>query len=187
MRITLIRHGRPKFQLKGCLKAENLASIARRYDSSGIVDTPPSATIEAISGHDIAVCSHLTRSQESANALGIRDIELCDPLFAETLIPHFDRGSIAMPIGFWIVLLRLFWLLGYSKNGESVFNARSRAQRAADKLINLADGGKHVVLIGHGLFNYMIANALLKNGWTGPSRPGSDYWGFGVYKPAMVC
>lgn len=89
MQITLIRHGRPKYQLSGRVRADELPSIAERYDASGILDTPPATTIDAIAGHDIVVCSHLKRSLESVSALGISDVHLSDPLFAETMIPRF--------------------------------------------------------------------------------------------------
>lgn len=184
MPITLIRHGRPGYQLKGYARAGDLPSIAKRYDASGIHDTPPRATIDAVNGHDIAVCSHLKRSLESASALGIRGIAVSDPLFAETVIPHFSRGSVVLPLGVWIGLLRVLWLMGFTANGESLVNARNRAELAAQKLMDMAQGEKHVVLIGHGLFNYLIAKVLRNNGWSGPKRPGRDYWAYGTYLPA---
>ncbi|MEW8657370.1 MAG: histidine phosphatase family protein [Candidatus Thiodiazotropha endolucinida] len=183
MQITLIRHGRPEYQLSGRVRADELPSIAERYDASGIMDTPPSTTIDAIAGHDIVVCSHLKRSLESVSALGISDIHLSDPLFAETMIPHFDTGSIALPVEIWVGLLRLLWLLGFAANGEALSKARYRAEQAAEKLMELATGENHVVLVGHGLFNYFIAGALLKKGWCGPRKPGRDYWEFGCYQP----
>jgi broad specificity phosphatase PhoE len=184
MTITLIRHGRPSYQLKGRVKARDLPSIADCYDAAGIIDTPPTATLSAISGHDIVVCSHLKRSHESAGALGIKEIHISDPLFAECAIPHFSNGSIVLPLGVWIGVLRVLWLLGFASNGESLSRALDRADEAARELIVLARGEKHVVLIGHGLFNSLIARVLLHNGWSGPKRPGKDYWGFGTYLPA---
>jgi hypothetical protein len=183
MPITLIRHGRPWYQLKGYAKAEDLPSIAERYDASGIHDSPPMATVDVVLGHDIAVCSHLKRSIESASALGITSVDITDPLYAETVIPHFSRGSVILPLGIWIGLLRLLWLLGFGANGESLTKAQSRAKRAAKKLIAMAEGDKHVVLIGHGLFNHLIAGVLLNNGWTGPKKPGKEYWEYGTYLP----
>lgn len=169
-------------RLRGNLSADQLAPLARRYDACGVVDTPPAATFDVITGHDVVVCSHLPRSLESAALLGIGEIAHADPLFAETAIPHFDRGTVTLPIGIWVVVLRLFWLLGFSRNGEPLSIAKRRAQQAAERLVVLAEGGKHVVLVGHGLFNYMIARALLRKGWAGPTRPGRDFWEFGVYR-----
>jgi broad specificity phosphatase PhoE len=184
MPITLIRHGRPRYQLKGYAKARELPSIAEHYDAAGIHDTPPRMTVDALSGHDIVVCSHLRRSLESASALGVNAVDVSDPLFAEAVIPHFSRGPIVLPMGVWIVLLRLLWLLGFTANGESRVNARSRAEQAAQRLIGMAQDDKHVVLVGHGLFNYLIAGVLLNNGWNGPKQPGKDYWEYGTYLPA---
>jgi broad specificity phosphatase PhoE len=183
MPITLIRHGRPRYQLKGYAKARELPSIAKHYDAAGIHDTPPRMTVEVLSGYDIVVCSHLRRSLESASALGIKAVDVSDPLFAETVIPHFSRGPFVLPLAVWIVLLRILWLLGFTANGESLASARSRAEQAAERLIGMAQDDKHVVLVGHGLFNYLIAGVLLNNGWAGPKRPGRDYWEYGTYLP----
>jgi broad specificity phosphatase PhoE len=183
MPITLIRHGRPGYQLTGFAKAGDLPKIAAYYDASGIEDTPPDDTINVATGHDIVVCSHLKRSQESAAALGLKVIDVTDPLFAETVIPHFSRGSITLPLGVWVILLRLLWILGFARNGESLINARTRADQAAQHLIHLTEGEKHVVLVGHGLFNHLIAGVLLKKGWVGPKKPSRHYWEHGTYRP----
>lgn len=69
MRITLLRHGKPEFELKGSVPAKELAMIAKSYNLSGIAGLPPSDTVSAMKANNVVVCSHLPRSIESADAL----------------------------------------------------------------------------------------------------------------------
>lgn len=74
--------------------------------------------------------------------------------------------------GVWIVLVRVLWVLGFSRNGESLRNAKKRANHAAARLVELAEEHQQILLVGHGFINYFIAKELRKRGWSGPSRPG---------------
>jgi broad specificity phosphatase PhoE len=182
MRITLLRHGRPGFELKGTIRARDLRGTAESYDLSGISDLPTEEVKGMVSESRQVVCSHLPRSVDSARALGFLTPHLEDPLFSETLIPHFSSGSIALPAGGWVVLLRVLWLFGFSRNGESLIDTRIRARQAAAKLIELAEGHRQVLLVGHGFMNRFIARELLRSGWAGPLKPGKGFWGYGVYE-----
>ncbi len=182
MRITLLRHGKPAYELKGNVRARDLGEIARLYDSSGIVGSPPSQTIAAVKRDSLVVCSHLERSVESAKALGFTEIHLSDALFCEAAIPYFGGGSITLPIRIWVVILRIMWLFGFSRNGESFASTKKRATEAASRLAVLSTEHQDVLLVGHGFINHFIAKALLKNGWSGPSTPSKQFWGFGIYE-----
>lgn len=182
MRITLLRHGRPAFELKGSVRAKELGAIAKSYDLSGIVDAPPSETVGVIQGDPVVVCSHLTRSIESAKALGFTEIHVKEALFCETAIPHFGSGSVSLPVGVWIVVLRFLWLFGFSRNGESLINARRRARQAAERLVELAEEHQNILLVGHGFINQLIAKELKKSGWLGPSNSGKGFLGYGIYR-----
>lgn len=181
MKITLLRHGRPAVELKGRIRAHALQQLATAYDGAGISDQPSDHTIELAEHHNIVVCSDLPRALHSAQALGLTNMHHGDALFRETAIPHFDRGSLKLPVGVWIVLLRMLWLMGFSKNGESFSGAKGRAREAADELIRLAKEHESVLLVGHGFINYFIARELLARHWSGPSRPGRRYWQHATY------
>jgi hypothetical protein len=156
--------------------------IARSYDLSGIVGSPPNEAVMAAQGSNVVVCSHLMRSVESAKALGCSEVHVTDPLFCETAIPHFSSGSISLPISVWVVVLRILWLFGFSRNGESLNEARKRARQATERLVELAEEHHNVLLVGHGFINHFIAKELQKIGWVGPSKPGKGFWGYGIYK-----
>lgn len=186
MRITLLRHGKPAFELTGNVRAKDLGEIAKSYDLAGITGSPPRETVAAVQGNNVVICSHLGRSLDSAKALGFTQIHLKDPLFRENSIPHFSGGSVTLPINVWVVVLRILWLFGFSRNGESLANAKGRARQAAAQLAKFAAKHKSVLLVGHGFINHFIAKELLANGWMGPSKPGNGFWEHGVYERATT-
>lgn len=181
MHITLLRHGKPAFQLSGLVRAEALPQIADAYAVSGIIDEPPEDTKTFAQRHDLVISSDLPRAVESAHALGLKHIHHKDPLFRETPIPHLNSGRMTLPIGIWVVVLRMLWLFGFSRNGESLTNARRRARQAAERLAQLANEHGNIILVGHGFINHFIAKELKAMGWSGPGSPGKGYWEFASF------
>jgi len=186
MQITLLRHGKPTVELAGTARAKDLAAIAKAYDASGIVDLPPPETLAELRHANYVVCSDLPRSVESAHALGFGQLHVADSVFRESALPHFDSGSIALPITAWVTICRVLWLAGFSQNGENYTAAKARARQAAIRLIALAEAHDNVLLVGHGLMNYLIAQQLRANNWRGPAKPGKRFWEYGVYECGAV-
>lgn len=180
MEIILLRHGKPKIDLKGNLNAAEFRQLAVEYAQSGIQDTPPEKLNKRFKSHYV-VCSDLERSQQSAKSLGFKQVHLTDGLFTETNIPHFDKNFYKLPVTVWLILLRVMWLFGFEKNGESFAQAKKRSKQAAEKLIMLAQENEKVIVVGHGLINRLIANQLQKNGWQASGKTGKKYWEFGKY------
>ncbi len=180
MEIILLRHGKPEVELSGWKSAEEFKQLASAYAQSGIQGHPPSSIFEKFKSHYV-VCSNLNRSVKSANIIGYKEIHLEDKIFSESEIPHHDRSIIKIPMTIWLVYLRLRWLFGFSKNGESFLEANKRAELAANKLINLAEENEKVILVGHGLMNRLIARQLRLQNWNGPTSPGKRYWEYGNY------
>lgn len=184
MRIILVRHGKPDTPNAAALRARDFTDWIDRYNSAHLCsDSKPTAEIiDRARNCNAVVCSHLSRSLESASALGLTQITYSDKLFREMEMPswHFPSPHLAPQI--WAVLFRVFWFLGFSSNAESFQQAKARALEAAEKLLTLAQTHRSVVFIGHGLLNRYIAKALLAHSWQGPTNPGKDYWKYGVYE-----
>lgn len=180
MEIILLRHGEPKIKFKKSVNAQELKQLVKEYVKTGISDLPPEKLNNQFKSHYV-VCSHLERSLQSARSLGFEKINLKDEVFAESNLPHFDQSIFKLPIMVWLLSLRIMWLFGFSKNGESFVGAKMRAIQAAKKLNVLAHEHDKVILIGHGLMNRLIAKQLKINKWQGPDSPGKKYWAFGVY------
>jgi broad specificity phosphatase PhoE len=182
MKITLIRHGKPEYELKGTAKAKEISRVVKSYDLSGIKDKPTHHIIENLSNSTIVVCSDLKRSIESAKALGFSNIHYSESLYREVAIPHFKSGEFSMKLYNWGVFLRLLSIFGFSRNGESLAMARRRASHAASALVDIAKDKKSVLFVGHGFINYFIAKELLKKKWQGPARPSNGYWDYATYR-----
>lgn len=180
MEIILLRHGKPDTELNGVVGGKEFKQLATAYAKSGIKDFPPESIKQDFLSHHV-VCSNLDRSIQSAKRLGLKQINLSHRLFRESDIPHFDYSFIKLPVTVWLVILRIMWLFGFSKNGESFSAAKRRAKKAAKELIELAEQNEKVILVGHGLMNRLIAKQLRCNKWLGPTSPGKKYWEYGTY------
>lgn len=181
MNIILLRHGKPDVSLKGLLNAVEIKQLVAAYQLSTIQDAPPKYLYEQFNNYYV-VCSDLPRSLKSANKIGFSQADYKDGLFSEADLPHFDQSKLRLPVTVWVIVLRVMWIFGFKKNGESFKQAKSRAQRAAIKLIALAEEHENIILVGHGLMNRLIAKQLSRLNWRGPVSPGKKYWQFGRYK-----
>ena len=180
MEIILLRHGKPDIELKGNLNAGKFKQLIAEYSQSGIKDIPSEQLKKCFNCHYV-VCSNLVRSTESAEKLNLENIHVSDALFRETEIPHFDKSFFSLPVIVWLILLRIMWLFGFSKNGESFSQAKVRSKQAAEKLTLLAQENEKIIVVGHGLANRLIGKQLRKNGWQTSQRRGKSYWEFRKY------
>lgn len=187
MKIVLLRHGQPEYDLfaeaQRRFAPAELRRIILRYTESSLnpAVTPSAATCQLAQSCNAVVCSNLSRSIESARMLGHDDIQLIDPVFRESDLPHADWRFPRLSLYTWFITFRLLWLLGYSNNGEAFKLARQRAVRASDILVSLARQHGSVLLAGHGFMNRFIAGHLRADGWHGPKDPGKHYWEYGIY------
>lgn len=175
MEIILLRHGKPNVELSGYLSVKELKQLVYDYAKFGISDSPDNKLKNKFTDH-FAICSDLTRSKESAKALGLNDISLSDILFKEADLPHFDNDFLRLPVTVWVILLRLLWLFGFKKNGESFLQAKERSKLATEKLMTLAQTNEKIIVVGHGLMNRLIGRQLKKKGWLASPIVGKRYW-----------
>ncbi len=182
MKIILIRHAEVDinknsfayaFELKKWLDIYNNAEIKKdfisKHEISNIFDSS-----------DRILCSGLKRSYDSLALYGkIPDEE--DELFNEAGLPFANWRWVKLPLSLWAVIFRVMWLFGYKKNGESLQEAKIRAQKGASKLVASCEKGTTVTLLGHGLMNRLIAKELVKRGWSNQGKMGSANWDYGVF------
>ena len=100
MEIVLLRHGKPKVDLKGYLSVKEIKQLVEDYAQSGIQDKPDIKLKKKFSDHFV-ICSDLVRSKESAKKLGLNNIHLSDALFKEADLPHFDNNFVKLPVVGW--------------------------------------------------------------------------------------
>ena len=183
MEIALLRHGKPEAISAVPLYAFQFPDWIAGYNNCGIAkeSVPSKAALEYASKCGVLVSSDLPRSVQSAELLCGDNHDAPDNLFTEAGMPCAEWHALKLPPGYWAVLFRMLWYLGYSKNSESYSDARKRAVLAAHKLIGLAKTRQSVLLAGHGIFNSLIDSELKCLGWSGPRNPGSNYWDYRIY------
>lgn len=184
MEITLIRHGRSQLVENDKMTGLDFMQWVEKYDNHGVFEesTYPSETIEKIAAAKIVVTSDLKRAIESAKLLNPAVTGISDPIFRETELPSVAMKLLKIKPNIWAVLLRILWLCGYSHECESLTDAKLRALKAAQQLMDLAEEHGSVALVGHGFINSFIAKELQKKGWTGKRNTSAKHWNCTSYK-----
>lgn len=186
LRIVIVRHGRPTVHLPSRIRPSQMRDVFRRYNASGIDrSVPPPVAVQYLArsaGRILA--SDLPRAMESARMLAPRRRVQADRVFREAGLPTPRFGSNGVDPALGGTLLRLLWFVGWAPNGESVARARTRATSAIRLLTDLSERDGSVLLVGHGIFNSLLAWELCNQGWAGPRFLRGAYWSFGVYERA---
>jgi len=185
-RIVIVRHGRPTVDLPARIRPAEMPELVRRYDAAGIDRSfvPPLAVQRLARAAGRIVASDLPRAVESARMLAPRRRVETQRMFREAGLPTPWFGPARVDPAVWGTVLRIAWFMGWAPNGESVLRARARATAAARTLTDLSERAGSVLLVGHGVFNGLIAWELCKAGWAGPRVLRGSYWSFGVYERA---
>ena len=183
MQIVLMRHGKPKIDMRRRLNAAEFGVWVEQYNAAGIDDEclPTQEAVAQASQCAFTVCSNLPRSLESANALGIERIGAYSHMFREMDMPHATWRFPTLSLQAWVVLFRLAWALGYSANTESFKSSRTRARSCAEQLANLASTHSTVLFVGHGSLNWFVARYLKRMGWLSVDKSPRKYWEYSVF------
>ena len=184
MKIILLRHGRPDFQIPKRITSQEIVDAIHRYDSAGIATDshPPQQSMDMAEHINAIVCSHLPRSLQSAQKLTSQPVYLSDKLFREARLPSSNDSFLKLHPMAWFTIFRILWLLGYAKKGESIAITRQRAKQASEKLIEIVQQHQHILLVGHGVFNQLIAKELHKAGWKSSKNSPRKHWEYTVYE-----
>jgi broad specificity phosphatase PhoE len=182
--VVILRHGKVNYPPIKMISARDFTKWVEAYNSNEL-DRSLQPTEEAFNIANRAravVCSDLPRSIESAEYLGIKDITVIDSHFQEAGLPVGPWKYPKLSVRVWAIFFRLSWLFGYSNGSESLSEAKKRAKKSTEKLIQMAEEHKIVLFVGHGIINRLIAKELRRLGWSGPKVPSRKYWEYGIYK-----
>lgn len=186
--ITLARHGEPALSRKVRLNAPEYGEWWGRYEVGGLKEgqTPPAQLVEIARGADVIIVSTRRRAIETANAVvGGRDF-ITDEAFIEAPLPP-------PPWPLWLKMspkrlgfFARFWWWFFNNHGgqETRAEAEFRAGLVADRLVVLGDQGQNVLVVAHGFFNWMIADALKARGLTKIVDEGHAYWSIKRFRRA---
>lgn len=181
MEISLIRHGKSLLTENDKITLFKFKKWVEKYDYNGVFQdsTYPSETIEKAANTKIVITSDLKRAVQSAKILNPEVKTISDPIFREAELPTISMKLLDVKLrpSEWAIILRLLWFCGYSNECESLRNAKLRAKKASQQLIDYANEYKSVVLVGHGFFNMLLAKELQKEGWKGKRNTGgAKHW-----------
>ena len=186
--VVLMRHAKPDFDTSMPVRTSDMGEALSAYDEAGIEQPHPGGRIHGIMAPLIdaaglegsrvrVVASDLRRSVESAK-LFFPNIEAdaTDPLYREAGLPaRLPLCGLTMRYSVAVVIARVLWILGIHQHAESYEMAAARAQRAAKALARRAMKHDCVILVGHGLFNRLIARELKQVGWTASRKEAGGF------------
>lgn len=186
--ITLARHGEPALSRKVRLNAPEYGDWWARYEVGGLKagQTPPAGLIQIARDADVIIASTRRRSIETAQAVVQGRAFATDPTFIEAPLPP-------PPWPLWLKMspkrlgfFARFWWWFFNNHGgqETRAQAEVRAGKAADLLVELSDQGQDVLVVAHGFFNWMIADALKARGLTKLVDEGHAYWSIKRFRRA---
>ncbi|WP_454715083.1 histidine phosphatase family protein [Caulobacter segnis] len=186
--ITLARHGEPALSRKVKLNAPEYGDWWARYEVGGLKEgqTPPESLIQIARDADVLIASTRRRAIETAQAVTGGRAFATDPTFIEAPLPP-------PPWPLWLKMspkrlgfFARFWWWFFNNHGgqETRAEAEIRAGKAADLLVELSDQGQDVLVVAHGFFNWMIADALKARGLAKLTDEGHAYWSIKRFRRA---
>lgn len=182
-RIALVRHGRPVVA-SSRLGSHQLDRWMDAYNRAGIDPAlPPPVRVRKLAvTSGTTISSDLPRAVESLRTLDPEREAPAERIFREAGLPRLPPSLVRLDPQLWAAVARVGWFLGWAGDTESMSRARRRARAAGEKLEALAETHGSVLLLGHGIFNALIAWELRTAGWEGPWWPSGDYWSSAVYR-----
>lgn len=186
MEITFIRHGKSVCVEKKPITLTEFKEWVGKYDHDGVMEEEsyPTESCEKVTKANVVFTSDLTRSIQSAKLLKPDADLISNPVFREVELPSstLKFRNVKLRPRYWLVILRLLWFFGYSKDCESIKRAKKRAVNATDLLLKTAKHNDRIVLVGHGFFNMMVAKELQKHGLKGNRKTNPENWKCTTYK-----
>jgi broad specificity phosphatase PhoE len=183
--IFLARHGRPALDRTVTLDWRGYRRWWADYDLGGLAtDQEPGPQIRAAAAAaDVILASPLRRAQETAAAVAGSTPVVTDPLFVEAPLPSPPIPGLALKPPAWGAVARASWWCGFAFGQESRPEAEARAERAAERVLAEASGGRTVLVCAHGWFNRMMRPALRRRGWVCTEDGRDHYWAVRRFEP----
>ena len=183
LQIALIRHGRPLVDRTGLFNHRRATDFINQYDLADVEAFTHRPDGFNPDGNPKVFCSPLNRSKMTARLLFGPDFEILEDVqFREFERKIITIPALRLPIGFWLFVSRILWLLGFNSGGiESFAKARQRARTAAAFLADQAETHHNVVLVAHGFLNAFLDRELQRQGWQRIRQGGRGYLGVSLF------
>ena len=182
-KIILLRHGEVDIKDYKNISANQFDKWIIDYNNSDIKSefSSKDEIRYLLNETDILICSNFKRSSQSIEIFDKIPFETND-IFNEAELPSLNWNLLKLNPKIWLIFFRILWLFGYSKNCESFKKTKQRAKKATEKLIELSNQNKTVILIGHGIMNKLIRKELILQKWNETKKVKSNNWDYGVFE-----
>jgi len=177
-KIVFIRHAKVDMDSLMPITANMLKSWEEAYNCAPIVQEIPNHTelIERFKEADYVVCSQLRRSCDSVKLLGMT-VDESNARFNEASIPSLEGTLIKLKPTNWLVLFRLLSFVGVGRWAKTLKETKEDAKIASVRLLELSDEHQNIILMGHGVMNWLIRKELVKSGWRYEGKDAHGNWG----------
>lgn len=179
--IVFIRHAKVDIDSSTPITAKMLKSWEEAYNNAPIIKDIPQneALYQAFDEVDYILSSTLRRTQDSVVLLN-RGIDASNALFNEAQIPVLNGKFIKLKPTSWLVLFRIFSLVGFGRWAATLRETKSQAAEASRVLLELSDKHDKIILVGHGVMNWLIRKELLASNWQSEGKDAHGNWGMTI-------
>ena len=136
------------------------------YDASGLraADAPPKRLVQAAREAHHILSSDLPRALASAERIAPGREVAGSPLLRETPLP-IPPLARRLPFAAWALAIHLHWGRQIAAGSEASAPELERAATAAAWLAQTVGAGEIGIVVTHGAFRRLLAQALAKRGW----------------------
>ena len=176
--IIFIRHAKVQMDKSSPITAKMLKSWETAYNNAPIFQELPQndALHQAFNEVDFVVCSRLRRTIDSVELLGI-SVDESNTLFNEATIPTLEGKWIRLRPTQWLVLFRILSLFRIGRWARTLKETKADAYEASQRLLELSKEHQNIILMGHGVMNWLIRKELMKTGWRSEGKDDHRNWG----------
>ena len=177
-RIVFIRHAKVNMDSSKAIYAKALKQWEESYNNAPIHQDikPDESLVVIVHSASYVLSSTLRRSLDSLSMLSVVPDE-ANPLFNEAAIPKLKGSVIKLKPVHWLLLFRILSLLGIGRWARTLKATKSDAHKAAERLIEISKEHQEIVLMGHGVMNWLIRKELSKQGWRSKGKERHSNWG----------
>lgn len=175
--ILFIRHAKVAMDSSTPICSASLKAWEEAYNHAPITGMPEDEELsQKVRDADYRLCSTLGRAIASMELLGA-SVDEKNPLFNEAAIPALQGRWLTLKPTHWLVVFRILSLLGIGRWARMLQQSRRDAHKGAQRLLELSQEYETIVLMGHGVMNWLIRKELQKQGWKREGKESHGNWG----------
>lgn len=184
-KITFIRHAKVDLDISTPVTAKMLKSWEDEYNCAPIMQDIPQdeALYLAFDEADHILSSTLKRTQDSIVILG-SSVDESNALFNEAQIPTLHGHFVKLKPTSWLILFRLLSLVGFGRWAVTFKETKAQAKEASRVLVERSKEHDNIILVGHGVMNWLIRKELLALEWQSEGKDAHGNWGMTVLSKA---